>query len=451
MINELFNNRKGVAIEYKGRSITYPELLGIIFFLRKELEKRKLTSSSRVCLSIVDPLEYFALLLSCFSKGIVVCPLSGSYSEEYKATIVDIFQPSEIIDGGIEFPDSLSPPEPNLQMEGVNYNSIALVTFTSGTTGVPKGVGHSLSNLFECSRAFNKHSGLDSSTRMLHVMPRFYMAGILNTFLSPLIAGGTIVVEDSFSAQNASQIFKNLYKTQSNAIWLSPSMLLLSSKLTRDIDVINWIKKTKAKLFIGTAPLPSGTKKFVEDKFSVELLESYGTSELLFVSCAVSKEGYFDGVGRLLQGVKLNIAEDQELVVNTPWAMIGYLNAKGQGLKTGDLGFIRQQRLHITGRKKDIIIKGGQNISPRYLEEVILGYTGVSEASVVAVSHPFWGEVPWLFVIPNSNFELYELNSWLDRKLSKDLLPDKIIELDDFPRTVTGKIIKSELIEKYDQ
>ncbi|MBV7298627.1 class I adenylate-forming enzyme family protein [Enterovibrio paralichthyis] len=449
MINEIFKDRENIAIEYQGRAVSYPELSGLVFFYECELEKKGLVKGSRVCLNVADPLEYFVILLSCFSKGIVVCPLSDSYSEEYKSTILEIFKPSEIIEGGSAFPVPIPLPDEDWKSGSIDPDGLAMVTFTSGTTGVPKGVCHSLGNLLSCSKAFNAHNGLDSSTRMLHVMPKFYMAGILNTFLSPLVAGGSVVIADTFSAQNAHQLFKKFYETESNTVWLSPSMLMLSSKMTRDSKVIDWVGQIKAKLFIGTAPLPSGTKKFAEDKFSVELLESYGTSELLFISSAVSGEGHCDGVGRLLDGVELTVAEDGELIVHTPWAMMGYLNADGLGFNTGDTGFIEQQHLHISGRKKDIIIKGGQNISPRHVEEVALGFSGISEATVAAVPHSFWGEVPWLFVIPSPEFDIEKLKIWLNEKLSKDTQPEKIVVLDDFPRTVTGKVIKSELIEKY--
>jgi len=434
-----------IAIQYNSKQITYSELKQEVIAVIQKLEDIGLCPGTRVCLKATEPLDYFVLLLSCFVNGIVVCPLSDSYSEEYVQMILDIFQPNALLDDDGEFELF----EPNKKPTPKALRGMGLVTFTSGTTGVPKGVCHSVYSLIKCAETFNEHSNLNSNTKMMHVMPRFYMAGILNTFLSPLVAGGTVLVKPTFSAQNAPVLFKQYCESQANAIWLSPSMLLLSSKLARDKDAIAWPSASHSKIFVGTAPLPSSSKDIFQNKFSCEVLESYGTSELLFISCAKYSEGKSEGVGRVLSGVEVQFAHDNEILVTSPWAMLGYLNAEGDGTDTGDLGKLADEKLIIAGRKKDLIIKGGQNISPRYIEEAALKDNGVEEAAVVAESHPFWGEVPILYIVPNNSYNKQNLMQLLNQILPDEQHPEKILTVNSFPKTVTGKIVKNSIVREY--
>ncbi|AIU68112.1 class I adenylate-forming enzyme family protein [Vibrio coralliilyticus] len=433
-----------IAIEYNETQITYRELEEQVFLSCQKLDDIGVGRGSRVCLKAIEPVDYFVFLLACFTKGAVVCPLSDSYSDEYVHTILDIFQPDVVVlsEGKVELIEQQERHTP------CSLQAMGLVTFTSGTTGVPKGVCHSVERLVKCAEVFNKHNNLSSNTKMMHVMPRFYMAGILNTFLSPLVAGGTVVLGNTFSAQNAPVLFKKYYDCKANTIWLSPSMLLLSSKMARDPESVAWLSKSSSKVFVGTAPLPRNSKDFFQDKFSCEVLESYGTSELLFISCAQYGEGQEEGVGRLLDGVKMTFAPDDEILIESPWAMLGYLNAKGNGRESGDIGKLNNEKLLITGRKKDLIIKGGQNISPRYIEEAALEYEGVDESAVVAGTHPFWGEVPILYVLPNDAYCEKSLRNLLGQKLSSDQLPEKIYTVKSFPKTVTGKIVKNSIVQE---
>lgn len=443
MIDKILKgDAESIAIEYENEKITYGELKRKVTVCCSFLEEHNLAQGSRLCLEVNDPVQYFVLLLACFVKRVVVCPLSTTYSDEYIQTILDIFKPNAVLKDDCQILHM----EQDLSKVPPEFSSMALVTFTSGTTGTPKGVCHSLDSLLKCSEAFNKHNSLDSETRMMHVMPRFYMAGILNTFLSPLLAGGTVVISAPFSAQNAPVLFKKYFSSKANAIWLSPSMLLLSAKMAKDPESIAWVSETKSKIFVGTAPLPAKSKDFFQKKFLCEVLESYGTSELLFISCVKAGTADVEGVGQMLEGVELSFEEDDEILIDSPWSMIGYLNATGSGKNTGDLGKLDNGCLIITGRKKDLIIKGGQNISPRYIEEAALASCGIEEAAVIGESHPFWGEVPILYVVTNNSYVEQEFREFLSSKLSREQYPEKICLIDSFPKTVTGKIVKNDIV-----
>lgn len=451
MIKELFKSAEqhSFAIIQGTQKITYLNFESQVMFYMNQLTKAGVSQGDKVALELEDKLEFFVILVSLFTLGAKVLPLSANYNECYKCTLLDIFNPDKVINNVGEFEEYIPEKKTNSFIYKDSSNNAQVITFTSGTTGTPKAVCHDLKSLLVCAEAFNKHNEIGCEVKMLHVMPCFYMAGILNTFLCPLIAGGCVILSTTFSASNAATIFKNFAKYRANAIWLSPSMLALSSKMTTDRDTIGWVSDCAAKIFIGTAPLMQNTKKEFEHKFAHEVLESYGTSEQLFISCAKVGEGHLDGVGRCLDLVNVTFSDSNEILIDSPWEMLGYLNADSECPATGDIGKSSSGVLSITGRKKDIIIKGGINISSRYIEDVSLKYAGIMDAAVVAKPHDFWGEVPILFLLSEHDLNIKSIKAWLGTLLPSEFLPEKIIVLKSFPTSVTGKVMKAKLIEKY--
>ena len=439
-------NSESTAIESGDLILSYKDLKHKALYYAEVMRKNGLKAGDRICLVTENALDFYTLLLSCFFSGFVVNPLSKDASEVYKNNILAIFKPKAMI-GGIEELGKYKSEACVRQPVDVPVDSMALVTFTSGTTGQPKGVCHSLKNLLACSKAFNSHHKFNKKLVMYNIMPRYYMAGILNTFLCTLVCGGRVILGSTFSASNAGSFFIKMKERQANCTWMSPTMLLLAVKMTRSQEVSEWLNNEEVRFLIGTAPLPAQTKKLFKNKLSGKALESYGTSELLFISSIVDGEEELDSTGRPLKEVELEILEDGELKVETPWAMLGYLNSPEDAKETGDIGIIQDGYLKVTGRKKDIIIKGGENISPRYIEDISLKYKGIEDSCVVAVKHEFWGEVPYLYIIPNNSFNIKEMKEHLCNSLSKEMRPERIILVASFPRTVTGKIIKDDLLK----
>jgi long-chain acyl-CoA synthetase len=346
------------------------------------------------------------------------------------------------------------------------FGNVRIVFFTSGSTTRPKGVCHDFESLLANADAFNRRAGVADDVRMLHVMPIGYMAGLLNTFLSPLMAGGAAIVGDAFSARTALQFWTLARHHSVNAVWLSPTMAATVTQLCRGEEIPAWARRHLRHVFVGTAPLHPTTRRAFHERLGVDCLESYGMTECMFA--AVNPPDIpnpRDTVGLLLDGVEaqardadgrpLTPGDEGPLWIRSRFTMQGYLDGDWDHLvlpldpdgwlDTGDIGIVDADgRLTITGRLKDLIIRGGINVSPKAVEDVILAFPGVGDAAVVGVAHPFWGEEVVACVIASgaASADVAALAAHCTKHLPADAVPTRFIPLTEFPRAGNGKIQK---------
>mgnify|MGYP001557843093 CR=1 FL=1 len=310
---------------------------------------------------------------------------------------------------------------------------IRLAFGTSGTTGAPKDVVHTLDAMLCNADAFNGLAGLNSSTVMYHCLPWTHMSGFLNTILSPTVAGGRVAFGPTFSAKTAGYFWEGLADYDANTVWITPTIaaaLLRMNRLER--DVTRTFGARLHHVFCGTAPLPRKTREQWLDTFGIPLQESYGTSEHMLVSVQGKEDAsrYHD-VGTLLPGIKLEIGDSNELFVN--------------GTATGDQGEMRDGRLTITGRIKDLIIRGGFNVAPVQIEEAVRKADGVADAAVVGWPDEFWGEKIVVFA---EGGEVKAIQAYCRSVLPKSHWPDFIEIVDKLPRNEMGKVRKSDLVSR---
>ncbi len=341
--------------------------------------------------------------------------------------------------------------------------NILTITFTSGTTGLPKGVVHRAGTLLGNARAFNEMMNFGSDRRFLHVMPMAYMAGILNTLLLPYMAGASVVLAPQFDARSVLHFWRPVMEYHADTFWLAPTMCAALVRGDRDHSGAEWCRRNVRTVCVGTAPLPKRVACDWQAKYGVELLESYGLSELLLVSGNSERFERREGsVGRLIPGVDVEFAPDGEILVQTPYLMEGYLDydtgepnhlPERSAFATGDLGKLDDEsNLYITGRKKDLIIRGGMNISPRSVEEALLDHPEVVECAVIGLPHDFYGEEVAAAVKLRDGKELAHvrpsLEAWCRERLAPAAIPTRWIEVDHFPTSTNGKIQKSLLRER---
>lgn len=251
------------------------------------------------------------------------------------------------------------------------------ITYTSGTTGENKGVVHSLYNLSLCACVYSNRYLKRANNIFAHIWSMSYMAGLENCVMVPFFSGSQIVLMERFSMKSAFTFWDKAVKYGVNVFWLSPTMLALLEKIANP-KIKDYFRNNNPIFLIATAPLPMNLRKRVEESYDVMLQANYGLSETLFVAGEENTEGGDGGVGRILENVQIKVSEDGEILIKVPWIFKRYTNVdseeyfEGEYYRTGDLGSITPDGiLHITGRKKNLIIKGGMNISPRLIEDVL--------------------------------------------------------------------------------
>ncbi len=307
---------------------------------------------------------------------------------------------------------------------------IRLTFQTSGTTGEPKDIVHTLDAMTANAEAFNAVVGLDASTVMYHCLPRTHMAGFLNSILCPTLAGGRVAFGPTFSAQTAGRFWADLFASQANTVWITPTIAAMLLRMGRFApDIVRSYGSKIRHVFCGTAPLPRRIREEFGHVSQEEFAVCYGTSEHMLVSVQSREQAQAEhNVGTPLPGMKVETRDNGEIFVN--------------GTPTGDQGELRGGHLTITGRLKDLIIRGGFNIIPAKIEDVVRGYNLARDVAVIGQPDDFWGERIVLFV---EGGEKATVTAWCRENLPKSHQPDVIKIVDKLPRNGMGKVLKREL------
>ena len=457
-------NESKEALFYGDGVFSYSQILTESISRLRVLEKEGITKGKRVLINPVERIEFFFSFLACSLVGADVISVNENVTSKELKKIIKISKPDFVWDA---FNGSVK----ETDLKSNSFHNIKIIFFTSGTTSQPKAIVHEFSDLIRNADAFNNSTGLDSQVFMKHVFPTGYMAGLLNTFISPLLASGRVFLSARFSAKSALSFWQEAKNKGVNSLWLAPTMLSILSSLDRG-EYKNWTKNHIKNVFVGTGPLYPSVKNEFEDNFGVKCLESYGMTECMFISASsrikTSKEGFS---GRLLKGVDCKIINDNKgptnedmsegkIFIKSDYMMKGYLEKitknnnyklelRPTWLDTGDQGLISKNQIKIMGRIKDVIIRGGVNISSKLIEDILLSHEQIQEAAVIGNEHPVWGEevIAFISLIRNSSINERNVLDFCKTKLSKEALPKKLIILDTLPVSSTGKITKNKLKE----
>jgi len=341
----------------------------------------------------------------------------------------------------------------------------AVILYTSGTTGQPKGAELTHSNMVQNALLANRLFGLHPHDVHLIVLPLFHSFGQTVQLNAGFATGATVVLLPRFDAGQALALMEREQVTFFAGV---PTMYhaLLHCEDAPDIEAI------AARLRVavsGGAALPAELMRRFEERFGVPILEGYGLSETSPVATfnRVDRPRRPGSVGLPVWGVQVKIiasggaeapqGEPGEVAIRGHNVMKGYFRrpeataevTDSHGwFRTGDVGTRDADGyLYIVDRKKDMIIRGGFNVYPRELEEVLLTHPGVSLAAVIGVPHPSHGEEVKAFIVraPGAAITEAELIAWCKQTMAAYKYP-RIVEFrDSLPMTATGKILKREL------
>ena len=386
---------------------------------------------------------------------VVTIPHFAPRLKDARLNVVDLTQLPKVP------PAAITPRFPS-----VSPDDVAVLLYTSGTSGLPKGVMLTYGNVQSDVDLAISYVHLQSQHKFLGVIPLFHSFGILAMMVAPIQLGASIVYLSRFSPVGTLNAIR---EHKASLMFGTPSMY----------GAILRLKDAKAEdfshmyaLISGGEPLPATLREAFKQRFGASLLEGYGLTETSPVLSLNTPQVHKAGsVGKPLPGVQVKITDDAgkplstgqigEVWVKGPMIMKGYHNLPeetGQVLtadgyfKTGDLGQVDADGfLHITGRKKEMIIVAGEKAYPREIEEVLMRHPTVAEAAVLGKKDPGRGEVVVAFVIPREGQspkpeELREFSR--QQGLAQWKVPREIMVVNDLPRSPTGKVLKRELAAK---
>ncbi|NOS99389.1 MAG: AMP-binding protein [Phycisphaerales bacterium] len=349
------------------------------------------------------------------------------------------------------------PPAPE-----TSADSVAVLPYTSGTTGACKGVELTARGLKANANVLIQQAELGDGDRFLSVIPPFHVLGLTGNVIVPTVRGLATLMVPRFSPAAVLAAIESFRPTMIIAIPSMFAAILRQKSAARDAFA------GVRMLISGGEPLPETVATAFRARFGRELHEGYGLTETSPVVSLNTPSAFRAGsVGRVVPGVEVRIAGpnnesvpvggDGEIMVRGLSVMRGYhnrpqetaavLSADGW-FRTGDIGaFDGEGFLRITGRKKEMMIVGGENVFPREIETVLERHEQVAEAAVIGVADGSRGEVAVAFVILNAPGSATEndLRSFARERLAGYKVPRQVKILEDFPRGPTGKVQKREL------
>jgi long-chain acyl-CoA synthetase len=343
-----------------------------------------------------------------------------------------------------------------------NPNDPAYIFYTSGTTGNPKGVLLSHRNVFSDLRGFQDALQLEEGYRILIFLPLFHVNAMLTT-TSTLDKGGAVVLRKQFSARGFWKTVETYRVNFFSAVPAIYSILLADPDRDRNDKSSLWFG------ICGAAPMPVETFQTFERTFNIPLVEGYGLTEGTCVSTLNPRKGVRK-VGSIglpcpgqevliidQRGDPLPVGERGEIVIRGDVVMLGYHNRpeetrealRGGVLHTGDVGYRDADGyIFIVDRLKDMVIRGGENIYPKEIDNVLASHPLVREAACVGVPDPIRGEELKAYVLLNEGavIDEEELRAYCKEHLAAYKVPKYIQILKrDLPRNAVGKILKKEM------
>ena len=379
----------------------------------------------------------------------------------------------------VAYLDEVIAGQPDSHLAGADLpeaDDLAAFVHTGGTTGAPKVAAHSHANQLACGRGIAQCSGLAAGEGMLGGLPLFHVNALIVTGIAPMFSGARVVWPGPAGYRDKAlyaRFWKIVEHYRIAAMSAVPTVYGTLAQVPVDADI-----STLRLPIAGAAPLPASVREAFARRTGLHLLEGYGLTE---ATCATTwtrpGEERPGSVGRVLPGQQIKAVrigdgswadcapgEIGELVIGGPAVFAGYVTDPDLGgprvsregivhdgwLDTGDLGMVDVGGfVYLTGRAKDLIIRGGHNIDPRVIEDGLLRHPAVRAAVAVGRPDRHSGEVPVAYVVPADpgRFEEAELLAWASTAIDEPAArPKRIYPMTEIPVTAVGKPFKPALL-----
>ncbi|MEO8503913.1 MAG: AMP-binding protein [Acidobacteriota bacterium] len=483
-----------VAIEFRDASgsaaLSYAELHGKAARFAAVLAQQGVSRGDRVAFFLGNRPEFAVAYLAVLRLGAVMVPINLAYRQREIAHILGDAEPRALITETAQravleeldakeypvlervlFVESLAvemtaEEAPAVAVDG---GELALIMYTSGTTGRSKGAMLTHDNVLATVSGLLAAWGWSRADSILVTLPLFHTHGLVVAMHCALAAGATIHLRRRFDAR---AVVEELGSGSCSLFFGVPTMYV---RLVDELRACGAAESLRAlRLFCsGSAPLSPETWSAFRDLTGHSILERYGMTETgMLISNAYARSGSTDGrvpgtVGVPLPGVSARIVDtsgddvtpgaEGELWVAGSNVFDGYWRAPEKTaesfamdsagrrwFRTGDLARRDLASGHyvLLGRRHELIIAGGFNVYPREIEEVLETYPGIREAAVVGRPHPEWGEVPFAFVVADGELPEGEVIAWCKTQLASFKAPHGVRVVEALPRNALGKVQK---------
>lgn len=466
LVNRFRESRDDVLLTTPdGGAFTYAQIYANAHKLTEDWRQNGLQKGDTVAFILPNCAGYLACYVACAIGGFVANPIVPELLPANVDYILDLAKPKLTVRDEPKLDPGLDWPADEPFKFGAEPDQAFLNIFSSGTTGNPKGICHSFGGIMGNASSFARLSGMNAGTRLYHVLPMAYMAGFQNTQLCPLLMGGRIVLGPAFSPASGIGFWKRPVDEGVNFMVLTPSVASALSRLNRDPDIATKIAGIE-QIQTTAGQLTSGIRQQFLKTFGKPLQDCYGVTELGGPFTTQNSEDAMteENVGRVLPELEISVLDSSaskgELWIKTPFVMLGYLSKDGIDppvlsdgfMATGDVADYVDGKLTITGRTKDMIIKGGINVAPIAIENSISRLSDVKDVAVIGVRHEFWGEMIVACVQPkdmdSANALKLDVQNHCAQNLATIHRPDHIAIVNEFPRAMNGKIQKHVLREE---
>jgi acyl-CoA synthetase (AMP-forming)/AMP-acid ligase II len=468
-----------------GRQFTYSQFADSVVRTAALLAGEGVAKGDVVSLLMPNSVEYVIAYFACWRLGALAGPINSHLKEQEISYVVSNSEAKALLVGSeflpvinplrdlptlnavILFDDEAQATRDFTEVEAtadVTLDDEAIIIYTSGTTGKPKGCLLTHGNVVSNARQISQWLGFNESDRLLTMMPLFHMNAVSVTTMSALYAAGSSVVSPKFSASRFWQIVSDYQITSFGSVATMLSMLLT----TYPEGVPAGLQTEQLRFAMcGSAPVPAETIKRFEETFHCLVIEGYGLSESTCRSTfnppderrrAGSCGLPIGNEMRIVDDDDIEVADGQlgEIVLRGDNVLKGYYKNPGATavafrngwFHTGDIGYRDTEGFYfIVDRKSDMIIRGGENIYPREIDEVLYQHPAVSAAAVVGVPDDLYGEEVAGFVVLRDGGEATEreLIEFCKARLADYKCPKTIRFVKDIPKGPTGKLLKREL------
>jgi long-chain acyl-CoA synthetase len=493
-IPELLRQRVGAASdkiflvsEADNRQYFYKEFKAAVMRTARMLAAKGVTKGDVVSLLLPNSVEYVIAYFACWQIGALAGPINSLLKSQEIAYVISNSEARALLVNSEFLPlietirdelttlraivifdneadatrEETTGADPTAEIENDHE---AIIIYTSGTTGKPKGCLLTHANVIANARQISSWLGFTAKDRLLTIMPLFHMNAVSVTTMSALYAGGSTVVSPKFSASCFWQIISDYQVTSFGSVATMLSMLLS----TYPDGVPRGLKTNQLRFAMcGSAPVPAEVLRRFEEKFDCLVVEGYGLSESTCRSTFnPPDQRRRPGSCGVPIGNEMSVVDEEDREV--PNGELGEIVLRGENIlkgyykndtanatafrngwfHTGDIGYRDADGFYyIVDRKSDMIIRGGENIYPREIDEVLYQHPHIAAAAAVGVKDELYGEEVAAVVVlkPGANTTAQEVIDYCKARLADFKCPKSVHFVEDIPKGPTGKLLKREL------